>query len=59
MNKMFWEMMVYELNGNKFNNYGLNVLAQTQCGEVKESKQYLLLTERLYTPTAMEQFAAK
>jgi methanogenic corrinoid protein MtbC1 len=59
MNKMFWEMMVYELNGNKFNNYGLNVLAQTQVGEVKESKEYLLLTSRLYTPTVMERFAAK
>lgn len=59
MNKMFWDMMVFELKGNKFNNLGLNVLAQSQCGEVKESTEYLLLTERLYTPTAMEQFAAK
>lgn len=59
MNKMFWEMMVYELNGNKFNNYGLNVLAQTQCGEVKECKEHLLLTNRLYEPTAAERFAAK
>lgn len=59
MNKMFWEMMVYELNGNKFNNYGLNVLAQTQTGEVKESVVYELLTNRLYEPTAAERFAAK
>ena len=59
MNKMFWEMMVYELNGNKFNNYGLNVLAQTQCGEVKESVVHELLTKRLYEPTAMEKFAAR
>ena len=58
MNTTFWDMMVYELQGNKFNNYGLNILAQTQCGEVKESKEYLLLTQRLYTPTVMEKFAA-
>jgi hypothetical protein len=59
MNTTFWDMMVFELQGNKFNNFGLNVLAQTQCGEVKESKQYLLLTNRLYEPTAMERFDAK
>ena len=56
---MFWEMMLVELNGNKFNNYGLNVLAQTMTGEVKESTQHLLLTTRLYEPTAAERFAAK
>lgn len=59
MNEMFWDMMVFELKGNKFNNLGLNVLAQTQVGEVKETKEYLLLTNRLYTPTMMERFAAK
>jgi hypothetical protein len=56
---MFWEMMLVELKGNKFNNYGLNVLAQTQTGEVIETKQHMLLTERLYEPTATERFAAK
>ena len=59
MENMFWEMMLVELKGNKFNNYGLNVLAQTMTGEVKESKQHLLLTTRLYEPTAAERFAAK
>jgi hypothetical protein len=59
MENMFWDMMLFELKGNKFNNLGLNVLAQTQCGEVKESTQHLLLTNRLYEPTAMEKFAAK
>jgi hypothetical protein len=60
VNTTFWDMMVFELQGNKFNNYGLNVIAETQCrGEVGEPKQYLKLTERLYTPTAMERFAAK
>jgi hypothetical protein len=58
VNTTFWDMMIFELSGNKFNNYGLNILAQTQCGEVKESTEHLLLTQRLYTPTVMEKFAA-
>jgi hypothetical protein len=59
MKDLFFQLMVAELKGEKFNNYGLERLAETQFGEVKESKQYLLLTERLYTPTAMEKFAAQ
>jgi len=58
VNTTFWDMMLFELNGNKFNNYGLNVLAQTQCGEVKGSKVHDLLTQRLYVPTKTERFAA-
>lgn len=58
VNTTFWDMMLFELAGNKFNNYGLNVLAQTQCGEVKECKEYTLLTDRLYIPTKSERFAA-
>lgn len=60
VNTTFWDMMLFELQGNKFDNFGLNILAQTQCGgNVSEPKQYLKLTERLYTPTAMERFDAK
>ncbi|MFZ9515483.1 MAG: hypothetical protein ACO29P_09650 [Bacteroidia bacterium] len=51
--------MIAELKGEKFNNFGLNQLAQTQCGDVKESVQHLKLSNRLYTPTVMERFAAK
>ena len=58
MKDMFFQLMVAELKGEKFHNYGLNQLAQTQCGDVKEAKQYTLLTNRLYTPTVMERFAA-
>ena len=58
MNDLFFQLMVAELKGERFNNFGLNQLAQTQCGEVKERKEYTLLTNRLYTPTVMEKFAA-
>jgi hypothetical protein len=58
VNTTFWDMMLFELSGNKFNNYGLNVLAQTQCGEVLDSKEYTLLTDRLYIPTKSEVFAS-
>jgi len=59
MKDLFWEVMVAELGGTKFNNYGLNILAQTQMGEVKESVEHNLLTNRLYEPTAGERFDAK
>lgn len=58
MTDLFFQLMVAELKGERFNNFGLNQLAQTQCGEVKECKEYLLLSNRLYTPTVMEKFAA-
>ena len=58
VNTSFWDMMLFELQGNKFNNYGLNVLAQTQCGEVKGAVMHDLLTQRLYVPTKSEVFAA-
>jgi hypothetical protein len=34
-------------------------MAELNIGEVTGSKQYLKLTERLYTPTIMEKFAMK
>lgn len=58
MNDLFFQLMVAELKGERFNNFGLNQLAQTQCGDVKECKEYTLLTNRLYQPTVMERFAA-
>ena len=58
MNDLFFQLMIAELKGERFNNFGLNQLAQTQCGEVKDSTQYLKLTQRLYTPTAGERFDA-
>ena len=58
MTDLFFQLMVAELKGEKFNNFGLHQLAQTQCGEVKDSTQHLKLTQRLYTPTAGERFDA-
>lgn len=58
MNDLFFQLMIAELKGEKFNEFGLNQLAQTQCGAVKESSQHMLLTQRLYTPTAGERFDA-
>ena len=58
MNDLFFQLMIAELKGEKFNNFGLERLAETQFGEVKESTQYLKLTQRLYTPTAGERFDA-
>jgi hypothetical protein len=33
--------------------------AEINIGKVTQSRQYTLLTNRLYTPTVMERFAAK
>ena len=53
-----WVYMLDVLSGEKFSNFGLQKLAEMQVGEVKSTNQYLLLTQRLYTPTVMEKFAA-
>lgn len=53
-----WVYMLDVLSGEKFSNFGLQKLAEMQVGEVKSTNQYLLLTQRLYTPTIMEKFAA-
>lgn len=58
MNDLFFQLMVAELKGERFNNFGLNQLAQIQCGEVKESIQYNKLTERLYEPNWRDRFLA-
>ena len=47
MENFKWDLMVGQLRGIQFNNYGLNQLAQLQVGEVKECKEYLKLSERL------------
>jgi len=51
--------MLDVLSGEKFSNFGLQKMAEINIGKVTQSKQYLKLTERLYTPTVMERFAAK
>lgn len=56
MNDLFFQLMIAELKGERFNNFGLNQLAQTQCGEVKGAQVHDLMTQRLYTPTAGERF---
>jgi len=57
MKDLNWVYMIDVLSGAKFTNYGLQCLAELNCGDVKERTEYLLLTNRLYTPTAMERFA--
>ena len=57
-NDLNWVYMLDILAGEKFTNFGLQKMAEMQVGEVKSTNQYLLLTQRLYTPTVMEKFAA-
>lgn len=59
MKDLNWFYMLDVLQGAKFTNIGLQQMAELNIGEVKDSKQYLKLTERLYTPTIMEKFAMK
>lgn len=59
MKDLNWFYMLDVLQGAKFTNLGLQQMAELNIGEVKDSKQYLKLTERLYTPTIMEKFAMK
>jgi hypothetical protein len=57
MKDLNWLYMLDVLAGAKFSNYGLQCLAELNCGDVKSRTEYPLLTQRLYTPTQMEKFA--
>lgn len=57
MDKFQWTLMVGYLQGARLENFECHKVAQMSCGEVRESHQHLKLTQRLYTPTAMERFA--
>jgi hypothetical protein len=57
MKDLNWIYMLDVLSGAKFSNHGLQCLAELNCGDVKSRTEYPLLTNRLYTPTAMERFA--
>jgi hypothetical protein len=60
MNNFSWELMVFELNGNRLNDYGAMAVTEKNLVEngnsVTDRKQYNMLTDRLYTPTAGERF---
>ena len=56
MSDLFFQLMIAELKGERFTNFGLNQLAQTQCGEVRECREYPLLTQRLYEPNWRDRF---
>jgi hypothetical protein len=58
MKDLYWIYMLDVLSGEKFTNIGLQQIAETNIGEIKSIKTYPLLTNRLYTPTVMEKFAA-
>ena len=57
-NNFQWDLMVGQLRGIQFNNFGLQQVAELSCGPVKDTTEHLKLTQRLYTPTKMERFAA-
>jgi hypothetical protein len=59
MKDLNWIYMLDVLVGEKFTNLGLQKMAEINIGKVVNTNQYLKLTERLYTPTMMERFAAK
>ena len=59
MKDLNWMYMLDILSGEKFSNFGLQKMAEINIGNVTQSRQYPLLTNRLYTPTVMERFAAK
>jgi hypothetical protein len=59
MKDLNWVYMLDVLSGAKFSNHGLQCLAELNIGPVKSRTEYPLLTNRLYTPTMMERFAAK
>lgn len=60
MSNFNWELMIFELNGNRLNEYGAIAITENNLrengGTVTNIKQYNLLTQRLYTPTAGEKF---
>jgi len=58
MKDLQWNLMLEQLKGSQFSNYGLNQLAQLNIGPVINQKQYTILTDRLYIPTKAEKFAA-
>ena len=59
MKDLNWMYMLDVLSGEKFTNLGLQKMAEINIGRVTQTKQYLKLSDRLYTPTVMERFAAK
>ena len=61
MSNFLWDLMVFELSGNRLNDYGARVVAEEQLtgedkGVIGQANTYTLLTDRLYTPTAGERF---
>ena len=61
-NQFAWDLMLFELAGNKLNEFGACTVVEKNIqdggGVVSESRQFLKLTQRLYTPTAGERFDA-
>jgi hypothetical protein len=57
MKDLNWIMMLDILSGAKFTNFGLHQMAQLNTGNVIDTKQYMLMTERNYVPTSSERFS--
>lgn len=58
-NDFQWDLMLAQLRGLEFNNYGLNQIAQVSCGQVLSSVTHDLLTQRLHEEDWRERFLAK
>ena len=59
MNNTNWWIMIMDLQGHRLNELGAHTIAQSLVGQVKECKEHLLLTNRLYEPTWRDRFLAK
>ena len=55
-NDFQWDLMLAQLRGTQFNNFGLHQVAQESCGEVLGSQTHDLLTQRLHEEDWRERF---
>jgi hypothetical protein len=51
-----WEVMMVQLTGHTIDNIKLHDVAKSMTGDVKSSKEHLLLTQSLWKKTTHERF---
>lgn len=51
-----WEVMMVQLAGHSIDNIKLHEVAKSMAGEVKSSKEHLLLTKTLWKKSSHERF---
>ena len=59
MKDLQWIYMLDVLAGEKFSNFGLQKMAEVNCGQVVNSQVYTKLSDRLYIPSSMDKFMEK